>query len=1073
MSGSSSSFEDLLAAALMEIEAEGLVALEGLCASHPGHADLLRARVAALLAAGILVPGIEASGVRGTTLVGPYPILRRLGRGGMGVVLLAEHPQLGRQVAIKCFRSTVQADPRGAARFLREARAMAQLSHPGIVPVHDIGEADGTAYFVMEYVDGPTVSEALTRTRERGGSLADGNRFASDDCGVAPDLVPMDWCERPFDAAAQIVARVADALAHAHARGILHRDVKPQNVIVGRDGRIRLFDFGLARIDDQEGMTTTHEFLGTPHYVAPELVEHGSRAVDPRTDVYGLGAVLYELLTLRPPFDGPSTEDVLRRVLVHDLERPRSRDATIPRALEAVCLRALEREPEDRYAGPADLGQDLRRFLLGDTVRAVSPGRLRRGRRWLARHRALGGALLGVFVLGLTVAGMLARRALESHREHAQRVAVLLDSASSALAAADAESRAADWPNPRLRDQLALAERELARTAEEQIVAPLSDEHAGRLAELRTRLLEWQRDDRFRSAMDAAAVHNVHGSLTAQRRRSLRAHLEAFREFGCDLSGEVSAETISRACGTIRSSRVQAHLISALSVMRVHALELGENRTAELCEALLGACCEEARRPLYTTAFRHGDPRVRTLLEDLAPRIDDPIEGISIANAMDQHGLAGHAEQLVARLLIEHPDCPELLAHHAQRAVQAGLDWPVVLERLRAAVAANPSKATARVLLVKHVVQNRADEADAVLRKAIEDFPDNAALWYWDAARRIQLGDRAGAIALLERLLLAVPGQAAAAVTLAGMVDDPERRRAVLEQCLLHDPDFHEARLMLAELRSGSLAWDELEGMLRPVLGAGPTWREPRAHELLAARAMREARWSEATIHLRVLVECGRHERLGDWLDVWRRAGGGRDVTAMALESLVIGVGSAEALETCRSLARDALLAEGSSAVDATLDALLEGETDTGQLNAWPELVAARALARGEHALAANATAAAADAAPPSPASALRFICTWLAAASAGVESERWRFAAARLLAGEIARIRTDHESGRLSQTAAFLELQLLQARQPLRDRIGELQRRASDGAALSPSEAELARVCGELIALRNALRPR
>jgi serine/threonine protein kinase len=1073
MSGSFSSFEDLLASALMEIEAKGLVALERVCAAHPGHAELLRARVAALLAAGILVPGIEAAGVRGATLVGPYPILRPLGRGGMGMVLLAEHPQLGRQVAIKCFRSTVQADPRGAARFLREARAMAQLSHPGIVPVHDVGEAEGTAYFVMEYVDGLTVSEALTRTRERSGSLADGHRFANDDCGMAPEVVPRDWCERPFDAAAQIVAQVADALAHAHARGILHRDVKPQNVIVGRDGRIRLFDFGLARIDDQEGMTTTHEFLGTPHYVAPELVELGSRGVDARTDVYGLGAILYELLTLRPPFEGPSTEEVMRRVLVHDLERPRARDPRVPRALEAICLRALERQPDDRYANPDELREDLHRHLQGEAVKAVVPGPLKRARRWLARHRALGSALLGMGALGFSLVVFIALRSLEAGREHARRVTLLLDSASSALEAADAESRTADWPNPRLSDQLGIASRELSHVVELQAAAQVSPEDSSRLSALHTRLHEWLRDERFRVAMDAIVVDNVYGSSTAQRRRGLHAHLEVLREFGCDLSRDGDSETLTRQREMIERSRVRTNVVSAVSVMRVFARELGELSIASRCEALLGAVCDEERHELYTVAFRHGDPRLRDLLGTLALRIDDPIEGISIANAMDQHGMAGQAEQLVARLLIDHPDCPELLVHHARRAVQAGLGWPVVLERLRAAVAANPSKASSRVILVKHAVQNRANETDALLRKALEDFPGNEALWYWDAARRIQLGDHGGAIAVLERLLVAVPGQAAAAVTLAGMVEDHERRKAILEQCLLHDPDFHDARLMLAELRNASLAWDELEELLRPVVGAGPTWREPRAHELLATRALREERWSEATIHLRVLVECGHPERIADWLQAWRRAAGGRDVTVSALDSLISHPDSKAEYATRRELAREGLLASGAVADEAELDALLEGRARAELLAAWPELTAARAAARGELALAAEASLGASSTAPPSPPSALRFIGTWLAAASAGVEPERWRFAAARLLAGEIARIRNDHEAGRLGQTAAFLELQLLQARQPLRDRIGELQQRASDGAAMSPSEAQLARVCGELIALRNAMRPR
>ncbi len=306
--------------------------------------------------------------------VGEYELIDEIGRGGMGVVYKARDRRLGRLVAVKMIRSAALASPAEVERFLAEARAKARLDHPNLVPIFEVGEADGLPYFVMALVDGGSLQQRLAA-----GPL-------------------------PAREAAEVVRQVGLGIEHAHGRGVLHRDLKPQNILLqtkgdshagGEPGSTptrwvpKVSDFGLARLVDQEGQTATGEILGTPGYMPPEQAAGRAKDVSRRSDVYSLGAVLYGLLTGRPPFQAATVLETIRLVQEQDPVPPRRLNPSTPRDLEAVCLKCLEKEPGARYARAADLVADLQRFLDGKPTLARRAGRMGRALRWARRRPAL------------------------------------------------------------------------------------------------------------------------------------------------------------------------------------------------------------------------------------------------------------------------------------------------------------------------------------------------------------------------------------------------------------------------------------------------------------------------------------------------------------------------------------------------------------------------------------------------------------------------------------------------------------------------------------------------------------
>jgi serine/threonine protein kinase/tetratricopeptide (TPR) repeat protein len=361
--------------------------------------------------------------------LGPYRIVRPVGRGGMGVVYEAVHTGLDKRVALKVLRHGLVADR--LSRFLREARTAAGLHHTNIVPVFDAGEVGGTPYYAMQFIDGTPLDtflkpdaqppeSATTATLGHLGATtvthdpAAGDRPAGRGKKTEDPAVGRPGPRR----VAELGLQAAEGLAYAHARGVVHRDVKPSNLLLDGAGVVWVADFGLAFRADDPTLTAEGALLGTPRYMSPE--QAGSELTDARTDVYSLGVTLYEMLTGTPAFSGGGPMDVIHKVLTHTPPRPRSLNRQVPRDLETVVLKAMARVPADRYPSGREMADDLRRFLAGEPVKARRIGVVGRAWRWGKRNPAVA-ALLSVLLLvlvgGTAAATTLWLRARANYRE--------------------------------------------------------------------------------------------------------------------------------------------------------------------------------------------------------------------------------------------------------------------------------------------------------------------------------------------------------------------------------------------------------------------------------------------------------------------------------------------------------------------------------------------------------------------------------------------------------------------------------------------------------------------------------
>src|SRR5437868_5547019 len=286
--------------------------------------------------------------------LGDYELLEEIGSGGQGVVFRARQKSLNRTVALKVIGLGQWATKAHLKRFRREAEAAASLEHPGIVPIHEVGERDGSCYFSMKFIEGGQLDEVGRRA-------------------------PMS-----IHQAAELIAKVARTVHYAHEHGILHRDIKPGNILLDGKGEPHLTDFGLARLVETEStVTRTLEVLGTPSYMAPEQAMGNNAAISSVTDVYGLGGVFYQLLTGQPPFAGGATYETIKLLLDTEPKKPRLLNPKIHRDLSTICLKCLEKDPNRRYSSALALAEDLERWLKHEPIQARHTGVFARGGKWV------------------------------------------------------------------------------------------------------------------------------------------------------------------------------------------------------------------------------------------------------------------------------------------------------------------------------------------------------------------------------------------------------------------------------------------------------------------------------------------------------------------------------------------------------------------------------------------------------------------------------------------------------------------------------------------------------------------
>jgi serine/threonine-protein kinase len=324
-----------------------------------------------------------------------YEVECELGRGGMGVVYRAQQTALARTVALKVILAGAHAGTSDRARFRKEAEAVAGLQHPNIVQVHEVGEHDGRLFFSLEHCAGGSLEKRL-------------------------DGTPLPPAE-----AARLVEALARAVHYAHGQGVIHRDLKPGNVLFTADGALKLTDFGLVKRLGETGRTATGAILGTPSYMAPEQAEGKGRPVGPAADVYGLGAILYELLTGRPPFKAATPVDTILQVVADEPVPPSRLHSRTPRDLETVCLKCLRKGPHQRYPSAAALADDLGRWLRGEPVLARRAGAAERTWRWCRRHPAPAALVLlaALLLLSVTAGAVLVARTAAAGRARIQVIA--------------------------------------------------------------------------------------------------------------------------------------------------------------------------------------------------------------------------------------------------------------------------------------------------------------------------------------------------------------------------------------------------------------------------------------------------------------------------------------------------------------------------------------------------------------------------------------------------------------------------------------------------------------------------
>jgi serine/threonine protein kinase/tetratricopeptide (TPR) repeat protein len=675
-------------------------------------ADLSRAGAAA----GRAPTGLGGAGEETPGTLGDYRIVREVGRGGMGVVYEAEQLSLRRRVALKVLPFAAVMDPRHLQRFRNEALAAASLDHPHAVKVYGVGCERGVHYIAMQFVDGRTLADLI---RERRGEAvrpapgADATRtYAADTASTVSAEVRAPSSSRAkgdaayFRRVAGWGAQAAEALEHAHGLGVVHRDVKPGNLLVDGRGELHVADFGLAKLAADPGVTVTGDLLGTLRYMSPEQAAAKHDLVDHRSDVYSLGVTLYELLTLEPAFAGQGREEILSRIASAEPVAPRKLERSVPRDLETVVLKAMEKDPARRYQSAQELADDLRRFLGAEPIRARRPGLTDRTAKWVRRHRAAVGAVLGAALVVLpTLVGIVGWGLTKEANRRAWNdkwADTMLSDVEEAYGKGDL-----------------IAARQLLLKREEHLLDEVRRSRADRwradldmvdrLAEIRIRGSDLQDDTFVGSTVD-------------------RDYAAAFQEYGIDVEHTSPARVVE----LIAASRIRAELAAALDewaeMRRAIRKTDGDEWWKRLVEIARAADNHETRVRIRDALLRRDLAALQTFASAPDRGNFTPAAYRALAKGLTELGDLSGAVVVLRRAQRKHPDDfwvnYTLASTLSQEDPSRGSE---VLSFYTAAVAVNPRSPAARLAL-GHVLNQLGEtaEAEACYREALRVKPGYA-----------------------------------------------------------------------------------------------------------------------------------------------------------------------------------------------------------------------------------------------------------------------------------------------------------------------------------------------------------
>jgi tetratricopeptide (TPR) repeat protein len=784
-------FEQVAEAFLARYRAGERPSITEYAEQHPELAEQIRDLLPALVAMEALRPG-KAAAAAGPLpenrpvpeQLGEYRILRQVGHGGMGVVYEAVQESLGRHVALKVlpFHSLMHATH--LERFRREARAAAQLHHSNIVPVFGVGEHAGIHYYAMQFIQGQGLDLVLQEVKRlRAGpkkAAGDGQQRPLLAVSAAEGLLSGQFADRQPDrqatalegsargdtpagstatvstldghseltaltvaqycrSVARLGVQVAEALAYAHQHGIVHRDIKPSNLLLDTGGTVWVTDFGLAKAEDSDELTSPGDIVGTLRYMAPERLQGQS---EPRGDVYSLGMTLYELLTLEPAFGDVPRAVLMERVAHEEPPPPRQREQRIPADLETIVLKAIAKEPAQRYPSAGEMAEDLRRFLADRPIHARRSSVWEQFWRWRRRNQAVANLLFVLAALVLVVAGGIGWVV----RDRAVRETALDDEVNRGLDEATRRIEEGNWPEARTA---------LQRT-EELLTA------AGR-REFPPRLLELQKDVAMaRRLEDIYSQPDTHAFYTGQEQDAKYA--QAFQEYGIDLA----VLPVEEAAERIRARSIRLELARALdfwSAMRRQAGKRGSADWKHLLEVSKAADPDLWRNRLRDALARNDREDLKGMAASVDVRDLPPATLVLLGKALGDH--LGAPEQAVPLLRQAQRQYPgDLWINDALGAYYSRLRPPQYDDSVRfytAARAVRPDSpylinGTARALIDK----GSHAEAIAEYSRAIELKPDYAEAWNDRGYAYEHLGQLAEALADFSRAIELAPKLATA-----------------------------------------------------------------------------------------------------------------------------------------------------------------------------------------------------------------------------------------------------------------------------------------------------------------------